>query len=272
MSKERLRYDLRNQVWRDLIRTCRHHNCVLVCEADWYFEHVRKGSVMTAIVWKRKSVTLCEMLIWMAVAALLLLLSEFSFGSTFALPSSTAPMSGDEIWRPIPDPTNPGRFVPSYYPSSGTRPVLAIPCTGTGTRSVTFVATGLTQGYYKVEAFYPKHVGNAKNITVQYQTTTDPGFKTMSRKLNQQVGFRIGYLSDPSIVPNSFQSAFSNLTPYAVSYAKSYIWVPTEQMPRGEYRTTLKIRLTDAGCGTPSAPGGRMVASCLRITLMSTIK
>jgi hypothetical protein len=204
------------------------------------------------------------------LAVALLSASQCVFGSVFAVINQTSPVSGSSVWRPIPDPTNPGKFIPSYFrPAGRTEHVLAIPCTGTGTRTATFFASGLQSGYYKVELFYPKHVGNAKKIRWQHKATQDAAFQSSPRTINQQIGIPTDSLdaSQINVVPNSFQSAYQNLTPFNTSNAASYIWVDGNNLTG-----KLWIRLTDAGCGTPSAPGGRMVADGVRLTLISPIK
>ncbi len=66
------------------------------------------------------------------------------WASTYISEKVTTLASGPVVWRPIPDPTNPGRFLPSFY-HGGT--VLAIPEVNTGVRTVVWKKTGLSSGY-----------------------------------------------------------------------------------------------------------------------------
>lgn len=174
----------------------------------------------------------------------------------------TTPAQGPVIWAPIPDPKHPGKFIPSTI-LHGT--VLAASATGSGARTVTWSGTRLSQGYYKIEILYPKHAGNAKGVLVQYKSTMDAGFGAFSRRLNQQVG------DGDQIVSNVFTNTSTNVTPYKTSNAASYVWVNKDGTNK-ENTGSLSVRLSDGGWGTPAAPGGRIVADTVRITIISTVR
>lgn len=171
---------------------------------------------------------------------------------------ATAPNTGTTVWRPIPDPTNPGQFLTSWAGPGGQ--LDAIPAQGSGARTVTWTMSGLTQGYYRVNLKYHKHSGNARDVLVQKRNVAkEASFITWKTRLNQQVG------DGAPNVTNTFESTSKNITPFAVSNSASYIWV--DALP-GTSGGSLQIRLSDSGC----QPGGRIVADSVVVDLMGVVK
>jgi len=164
---------------------------------------------------------------------------------------------GSVIWRPILDPATPGRFVSSQI--VGGR-VLSIQAANQGARTATWTATGLQAGYYKIEVLYPKHADNATRIIVLTKATLDSGFKARPKRLNQQIG------DGDTSVTRRFVNTSTNVTPYSVSNAASYVWV-SNNTTSDPYTGKLAVQLNDNGC-----PAGRICADAIRLTLISTTK
>ncbi len=177
---------------------------------------------------------------------LVLLATLAALGASTISGKITRPASGPVVWRPIPDPANPGRFLPSSY-SGGT--VLAIPAANTGIRTVMWKKTGLTQGYYEVAILYQQNAGNAKKVRVQTLGSFS-SWLTLPTPLDQSTG---GTPSTAQTTPvNGWLPVYKVLTPKG-----SYI-----QVGAGG---SISIRISDSGCDT-----GRMVADTIRLTYSTT--
>jgi hypothetical protein len=173
------------------------------------------------------------------------------------------PVTGSPVWEAIPDPSNPGGVLPSL--SLGSITLVAIQTTGSGQRTATWTFTGLNQGYYRVVLYYQANPGNASLVAVRYKTTTDTAFKLFPARLD----LRFGTPSTARTTPiGGWVPVCTNLTPSkGEANYKTYIWVDQS----GEH-CTLSIRIDDRDCGTPSNPGGLMVAGLVGLTFISGFK
>jgi hypothetical protein len=127
-----------------------------------------------------------------------------------------------------------------------------------GAITATWNLTGLTPGYYKVEALYPRKSDNAMCVLAQTKSTLQTVFVSRPARLNMQLGTGI------TAQTTTYSNTISNLTPYATSNAASYIWVD-----KATAKTTgsLSVRLSDSGC-----LGGKIPVDTIRVTLISTVK
>ena len=182
-----------------------------------------------------------------------------AYAAVFASNKVTAPTTGATIWKQIPDPSNSTKFLSSFV-TGGV--LLAIPTNATSVaKTATWTTTGLQKGYYKVESFYQRHTGNAKDIAVQYKTTKDTGFLTRTKRLDQTIGTPSTVVTTPK---NGYLPVYQNVTPYTTSNAQSYIWVDSTNGNNG----TLAIRFSNVGC----VPGKTIVADVVRLTWMGGTK
>jgi hypothetical protein len=130
-------------------------------------------------------------------------------------------------------------------------------------RTATWSQTGLTPGYYKVEVFYQRHSGNAKDLLIQYKSTRMPGFLPIAKRLDQTIGTPSTTATTPT---NGYLPVYQNVTPFSGGITTSYIKVERATGTTGN-TGTLSVRLSDHG----TAVGKVMMADCIRLTLMQTI-
>jgi hypothetical protein len=167
--------------------------------------------------------------------------------------------------------------VPSYL-TGGV--VDSITATGSGAKTSTWTVTGLAQGYYKVEMFYPANSGNSKCVAVQFQTHkegtwsgtapnykwTPTSWKTFKTRVNQTTGDA-----------NSGTATVSGWTPKMFNMTKmksggtnvgTYVFVSNNKS-NGVNTGRLSVRVNDlalSGCAS-----ARMVADTIRLTLIQSV-
>ena len=164
-----------------------------------------------------------------------------------------------EVWTTVP--------FPSYIAGGK---VDMIPAIGSGTRTATWVVTNLIQGYYRVEFMYPMRKDNATCVQVSRRVTGEPNYIVSDGKILFPLYKPIDQSGGTKIKISAYTSATSNPAYGGVSNATRYIWVPNKGNVIGS--GVLGIRLSDAGCGSPSAPDGNMIADSIQLTLMGTQK
>jgi len=160
------------------------------------------------------------------------------------------------VWKQVANPAKPGTFLPSYYPGGHLEGAIAPG--GQESVTATYLVTGLTQGYYAVGVYYDAMPGNAKAVTVCYKTANSTG--ALPIKLDETTG-------TPDVVGakpvNGVLPVHTVVTPYRISNAASYIWVP-----KVSGSCTVQITI----CDPYDVPGRLLVADTIMLTLISTTK
>jgi len=164
---------------------------------------------------------------------------------------------GTDVWKQIANPAKPGTFLPSYYSGGHLEGAIT---KGGGNVSATYMVTGLTQGYYRVDVYYDAMPGNAKSVSVSYKTASNTGFQLLPTKIDETTGTPDVPGAKPvaGVLP-----VWTTATPFKTNNASSYIWVPTVSG-----NTPLSIMISDSG----DSSGRLIVADAIRLTLVSTTK